>query len=86
MTSGRYTFAECVALSEHGVPGRVMSALDELFRAEFVALSDKDYSLSDVGFRDSTVRYSSSATLSAGRFANRSVTLPAAGFSRSSTA
>jgi hypothetical protein len=54
--SGRYTFAECVLLSEHGMPGKVMSALDELFRAEFVVLSDKDYSLSDVGFRDALVQ------------------------------
>jgi hypothetical protein len=53
---GRYTFGECVALHEQGEPGRVMSALDELIKTEFVALSDNDYSLSSLGWRDPLVQ------------------------------
>jgi hypothetical protein len=54
--TGRYTFGECVGLSEHGEPGKVMSALDELIQTDLVALSDKDYSLSSLGWRDPLVQ------------------------------
>jgi hypothetical protein len=59
--SGRFTFDECVLLSEHGDPGKVMSALDELVQAQVVSLLEKDYALSGVAWRDPLVQGASEA-------------------------
>jgi hypothetical protein len=49
---GRFSFGECVALTDHGDAARLMPALDELVQAEIVTISAKDYALSGLGFRE----------------------------------
>ncbi|HEX4341043.1 MAG TPA: serine/threonine-protein kinase [Polyangiaceae bacterium] len=53
--AGRFKLGECVTLTEHGDLPRVMSALDELVRADLLALSDDGYWLSGMGWREPLV-------------------------------
>ena len=54
--SERFTFGECVVLSGDPEIADVVKALDELVRAELVALADDGYCLSGMGWREPLVQ------------------------------
>ncbi|HVW30857.1 MAG TPA: protein kinase [Polyangiaceae bacterium] len=53
---GKFSLGECVVLSGNADSAKVMQSLDELVSAELVTVSDNEYCLSAMGFREALVQ------------------------------